>query len=72
MEKVGINIEKMQELINTPMIPPPVWASEWQTEAEHILFLANNAKDKGDIDELRELDHEAARMVTSRITRITT
>lgn len=71
MEKVGINIEKLQELINTPMNPPPIWARNWQTEAEHILFLAHKAKDKSDIDELRDLDQEAARMVTSRITRIT-
>ena len=71
MEKVGINIEKLQELINTPIDPPPNWARNWQTEAEHVLFLAHKAKDDNDNDGLRELDDEAAKLVTFRITRVT-
>ncbi|MEN8714177.1 MAG: hypothetical protein ABF384_04665 [Verrucomicrobiales bacterium] len=66
MEKVGINIEKMQEMINTPLVPPPDWIRKWQTEAEHLLYLAHTAKEAGDLERLKEVDGEAERIVASR------
>ena len=70
MELIGVHIEQMQLLINTPLIPPPVWAKTWQTEAEHILFLAHSAKDNEDLKQLMMLDEEADRMVKFRIDRL--
>ena len=66
METVGNNIEKMQELINTPLTPPADWVPNWQVEAEHLLHLAHEAKDNGDIERLKEIDAEAGKMVDSR------
>lgn len=70
MELIGVHIEQMQLLINTPLIPPPVWVKTWQTEAEHILFLAHLAKDNEDLKQLMMLDKEADRMVKFRIARL--
>jgi hypothetical protein len=66
MEIIGKNIEKMQLLINTPMVPPPRWARKWQTEAEHVLFLSQKALEDNDLAKLRELDAEASRLVEDR------
>jgi hypothetical protein len=69
METIGQNIVRLQELIHTPVIPPPAWIAKWQTEAEHVLFLAHNAKDENDIEQLRMLDAEAERLVREREAR---
>ena len=53
MEVIGENIEALQKLINTPMVPPPAWARKWQTMSEHVLHLAFEAKNSGDLDRLR-------------------
>lgn len=66
MEVIGKNIEKLQTLINTPMIPPPNWIRKWQTEAEHVLFLAHLAKDHNDLNQLKVLDLEALQLVKTR------
>lgn len=66
MEVIGENIEKLQTLINTPMIPPPNWIRKWQTEAEHVLFLAHLAKDRNDLNQLKVLDLEALQLVKTR------
>lgn len=66
METIGKNIEKLQTLINTPMIPPPNWIRKWQTEAEHVLFLAHLAKDDNDFNQLKVLDLEALKLVKTR------
>lgn len=66
MEVIGENIEKLQTLINTPMIPPPNWIRKWQTEAEHVLFLAHLAKDRNDLNQLKVLDFEALQLVKTR------
>ena len=66
MELLGENIVQMEKLINTPMIPVPEWAREWQTEAEHVLFLAHNAKDQNDLEQLQMLDNEAKRLIRRR------
>ena len=66
MDTIGENIVRMQELINTPLNPPPAWARKWQTEAEHVLHLANNAKDVNDLDRLKELDSKAELLVKDR------
>ncbi len=66
METVGINIMRMQEMINTPLVPPPNWIRKWQIEAEHLLHLAHMAKEVGDIERLKEIDGEAERMVAAR------
>ena len=62
METVGEHIVRMQTLINTPMIPCPEWGPDWQTNAEHVLYLAHKAKDSNDIDKLIMLDEEALRL----------
>jgi hypothetical protein len=66
MESVGKHIVEMEELINTPLSPPPSWIRKWQTEAEHILAMAHFAKDKHDIEKLRVLDEEAKKLVEAR------
>jgi hypothetical protein len=66
METVGEDIVRMQELIHTPVHPAPAWIRDWQIQAEHILHLAQIAKDEGDMNRLRELDAEAKRLVTDR------
>ena len=66
MTIIGENIVSLQELIATPMNPPPAWARKWQTEAEHLLHLAHNAKDSEDHDELRKLDAEAKTLIKRR------
>lgn len=66
MEPVGLNIVKMEEMIQTPLVPPPAWIRRWQLEAEHLLFLAHMARDAADIPKLRELDAAAATMVATR------
>ena len=63
---IGENVEALQQLINTPLVPPPAWARGWQTEAEHILHLAHEAKSANDLDKLKALDVEAARLVKDR------
>ena len=70
MEIIGKNIERLQELTQTLLDPPPSWIRSWQTEAEHLLFLAHNAKDVNDLEELKKLDKEADRMVKSRTERM--
>jgi hypothetical protein len=70
MQKIGLNIERIQEMINTPMIPPPQWARSWQTEAEHVLHLAHNAKNDGDMEQLLKLDTEALRLVEKRESKL--
>lgn len=70
MKRIGENIERLQELIHTPLNPPPNWAREWQIEAEHVLHLSHEAKDSGDMKQLTELDAEAARLVRDRESRI--
>jgi hypothetical protein len=55
-----------QQLINTPLSPPPTWIRKWQTEAEHILAMAHFAKDKHDIEKLRVLNEEAKKLVEAR------
>jgi hypothetical protein len=70
MEYIGKNIERMQELIQTPVNPPPSWIHKWQTESEHVLYLAQNAKDANDLEELKMLDTEAERLVKDREDRI--
>ena len=67
MTSIGKNIVRLQELIATPMNPPPVWARKWQTEAEHVLHLSHNAKDSGDFNTLQILDTEAKRLVMKRV-----
>ena len=69
-KKIGLNIQKMQAMINTPVIPPPHWIPKWQIESEHLLFLSHMAKDVGDMEKLLELDAEAERMVTLRETKM--
>ena len=66
---VGENIVRLQQLLNTPMSPPPRWARKWQIEAEHLLHLAHNARDANDLDALRDLDAEADRLVQYRESR---
>ena len=70
MEHIGKNIERMQELIQTPVNPPPSWIRSWQTETEHLLHLAHNAKDANDLEELKRLDAEAERLVKDREDRM--
>ena len=69
MGKIGYNIEKLETLIKTPIDPPPNWINKWQTEAEHLLFLAHRAKDGGDLKKLTEIDKEAQKMLTDRKSR---
>ena len=70
MERIGSDIVRMEELINTPMVPAPDWARRWQAEAEHVLFLAHMAKDANDLDQLLFLDAEALRLVEQRASRL--
>ena len=55
MEIIGKNIERLQELTQTLLDPPPSWIRSWQTEAEHMFYLAHNAKDANDIEGLKKL-----------------
>jgi hypothetical protein len=48
------------------MIPPHNWIRKWQTEAEHVLFLAHLAKDHNDLNQLKVLDLEALQLVKTR------
>ena len=66
MEVIGKYIEKLQTMINTPMMPPPSWIRKWQTEAEHILFQAHLAKDHDDLDQLKALDIQALQLIKTR------
>ncbi|MBH57703.1 MAG: hypothetical protein CMJ82_11015 [Planctomycetaceae bacterium] len=66
MEHIGKNVERLQELIQTPVKPPPSWIQSWQAEAEHVLHLANKAKDTNDLEELKRLDTEAERVIKDR------
>jgi hypothetical protein len=66
MERIGENIEDMQEMIKTIVDPTPDWIPGWQTEAEHVLYLAHVARDKRDYEQLRMLDAEAKRLVEKR------
>ena len=66
MSDVGEHIVQMQELIKTPMVPPPPWARRWQAEAEHILHLARGAQDADDLECLNMLDIEAKRLIDGR------
>ena len=68
--KIGINIEKLQKLMNTPMVPPPNWAKRWQTEAEHLLFMAHSAKDESNLEELQKLDDEAIKLIEERESKL--
>jgi len=70
METIGKNIELMQEMVQTFLDPPPSWIRKWQTEAEHVLFLAGNARQSSDDEQLRMLDAEAKRLVDSRLERL--
>ena len=69
METIGKNVEHLQALINAPLNPPPNWIRRWQTEAEHVLHLAHEAKDANDLERLREIDAEAVRLVQDREAR---
>lgn len=66
MERIGENIEEMQEMIKTIVDPTPDWIPGWQVDAEHVLYLAHMARDKMDYDKLRMLDAEAKRLVEKR------
>ncbi len=66
MEHIGKNVERLQELIQTPVKPPPSWIQSWQAEAEHVLHLANKSKDTNDLEELKRLDTEAERVIKDR------
>ena len=70
MEIIGKNIERLQELTQTPLDPPPSWIRSWQTEAEHLIHSAHNAKEANNLDELQRLDEEADRMVKTRLERL--
>ena len=66
MESLGEYIVEMQDMIKKIVNPTPDWIPAWQTEAEHILFLAHMANDKQDYDRLRILDNEAKKLVEKR------
>ena len=68
--KIGINIEKLEKLMNTPMDPPPSWAQHWQTQAEHLLFMAHSAKDESDLEELQNVDNEAIKLIEERESKL--
>lgn len=68
--RIGADIVALQQLALTVMDPPPVWARKWQTEAEHVLFLAHMARDAGDVDQLSRLDAEARRLIDLRTERL--
>ena len=61
MQALGHHIEKLQELIHTPLKPAPAWIHRWQLKAEHVLHLAHQAKDEQNLVLLRNLDGEAKR-----------
>ena len=56
--------------MNTPMVPPPNWAKRWQTEAEHLLFMAHSAKDESNLEELQKLDDEAIKLIEERESKL--
>jgi hypothetical protein len=61
IQALGHHIEKLQELIRTPLKPAPAWIHRWQLKAEHVLHLAHQAKDEQNLVLLRNLDGEAKR-----------
>ena len=70
METIGENIVLMQEMAKTVLDPTPSWLRQWQAEAEHLLFLAGNATDSENFEQLRVLDTEAKRLVELRLQRL--
>ena len=65
-EVIGKNIEVLQDMVHTPLDPPPRWIQKWQMMAEHVVTVAIVTKEKGDLDQLRMLDEEAAKLVEER------
>jgi len=70
MDSIGTHIVEMQELVRTIIDPCPAWLPSWQTEAEHVLFLAHQAKNAEDYEKLKMLDEEAKRLVEKRKTKL--
>jgi hypothetical protein len=69
MERIGESIVEMQEMLQAVIHPAPDWLPKWQSEAEHVLHLAHEARDRGEHDRLRMLDAEAKRLVEDRKAR---
>lgn len=63
---IGNSIVELEQLVNTPLVPLPSWARNWQIEAEHIIFQAHSAKDANNLDELKKLDAEAKNLIEKR------
>ena len=67
MERLGVNIERLDKLLRTPdgltqqLENAP--SRKWQLEAEHVVNAAHFAKDRNELDELRILDTEAVRLL---------
>ena len=70
MDSIGNHVVEMQELLRTIIDPCPAWLPSWQTEAEHVLFLAHDAKNAEDYEKLKMLDEEAKRLVEKRKTKL--
>ena len=70
MDSIGTHVVEMQELLRTIIDPCPAWLPSWQTEAEHVLFLAHDAKNAEDYEKLKMLDGEAKRLVEKRKTKL--
>ena len=70
MDSIGTHIVELQELVRTIIDPCPAWLPSWQTEAEHVLFLAHDAKNAEDYEKLKMLDEEAKRLVENRKTKL--
>jgi hypothetical protein len=69
MEKIGINIEKLDKLLRDPetssCIFLPHMGREWQLMAEHIVNAASFALKSQDIEKLKVLDLEAETCLTA-------
>ena len=69
MELIGENIERLDKLLRTSdgttqeLKNAPSRA--WQLQAEHVVNIAEFAKRRGDLDELRRIDAEAAQLLAA-------
>ena len=61
MDKIGINIEKLDKILRESK--KPTMGRKWQLEAEHIVNIAEFSKRKSDWEKLSELDLMAQKMV---------
>ena len=69
-DRLGSQIERLEQIIHEPVSSRPDWLKHWREEAEHLLYLAHRANADDDVEALQDLDEEARLMVEGMASRM--